>query len=89
MSCKCTSDIFRIAQTFHYPFSPIPMGFVSCDTRDLAGLQNSALDHVGHNVSKKSRVTRKNGPCLQLNTADTKILQKLNTTLTLETMGVH
>ena len=47
MSCKCTSDIFRIAQTFYYPFSSIPMGFVSCDTRDLAGFRDSNSDHEG------------------------------------------
>ena len=47
MSCKCILDVFRIAYTFYYPFSPIPMGFVSCDARDFAGLQDSTLDHEG------------------------------------------
>ena len=27
------THIFRIAWTFYYPFSPIPMGFVPCDAR--------------------------------------------------------
>ena len=55
---------FRIAQT--YPFSPIPMGFVPCDARVLAGLPDSALDLFkrslftitkNNNISDKSRVT--------------------------------
>ena len=31
-------------KTFYYPFSPISMGFVSSDARDLACLQDSTLD---------------------------------------------
>ena len=47
------------------------MGFVSCDAHDFAGLQDSTLDHdKDNNVSEKSRVTRKNGLCSQLNAAD-------------------
>ena len=38
------TDFLRIAQTFYYPFSPIPMGFVPCDARVLAGLPDSTLD---------------------------------------------
>ena len=38
------ADIFRIALTFYYPFSPIPMGFVPCDARVLADLPDSTLD---------------------------------------------
>ena len=44
MSCKCNTDIFRILYTFHYPFSPISMGFAPCDARVLAGLTDSTLD---------------------------------------------
>ena len=70
MSCKCISDIFRIAQTFYYPFSPIPMGFVSCDSPDLAGYRIQRWITKDNNVSQKNRVTRKNGLCSQLNAAD-------------------
>ena len=38
------THFLRIAQTFYYPFSPIPMGFVPCDARVLAGLPDSTLD---------------------------------------------
>ena len=41
---KAYTDIFRIAETFYYPFSLIPMGFVPCDARVLAGLPDSTLD---------------------------------------------
>ena len=73
------TDFLRIAQTFYYPFLPIPMGFVPCDARVLAGLPDSALDLFerslftitkDNNISDKSRVTRKNGLCWQLNTAE-------------------
>ena len=73
------TDFLRIAQTFYYPFSPIPMGFVPCDARVLAGLPDSALDLFkrslfkitkDNNISDKSRVTRKNGLCWQLNAAE-------------------
>ena len=37
-------DIFRIEYTFYYLFSPIPMGFVPCDARVLAGLPDSTFD---------------------------------------------
>ena len=55
------------------------MGFVPCDARVLAGLPDSALDLFerslftitkDNNISDKSRVTRKNGLCWQLNTAE-------------------
>ena len=45
------------------------MGFVSCDARDFAGLQDSTLDN---NVSENSSVTRKNCLCSKLNAADKK-----------------
>ena len=38
------TDIFRIAYTFYYPFASIPLGFVPCDARVLAGLPDSTLD---------------------------------------------
>ena len=67
-------DIFRILS-----FSPIPMGFVPCDARVLAGLPDSTLDLFkrslfmitkDNKISEKSRVTRKNGLCSQLNAAE-------------------
>ena len=54
MSCKCISDIFRIAETFYYPFSPIPVGFVSCDARNFASLRDSTLDLLDYNVPEKT-----------------------------------
>ena len=74
-----STDIFRIALTFYYPFSPIPMGFVPCNARVLAGLPDSTLDLFkrsvftitkDNNISYKSRATRKNGLCSQLNAAE-------------------
>ena len=73
------TDFRRIAQTFYYPFSPLPMGFVPCDARVLAGLPDSALDLFkpslftitrDNNISDRSRVTRKNGLCWPLNAAE-------------------
>ena len=72
------TDIFRIALTFYYPFSPIPIGFVPCDARVLAGLPDSTADSSGglftitkdNNTFDESRVTRRNGPCSQLNAAE-------------------
>ena len=64
---------------YYYPFSPIPMGFVPCDSRVLAGLPDSTLDLFkrslftitkNSNISDKSRATRKNGLCSQLNAAE-------------------
>ena len=55
------------------------MGFVPCDARVLAGLPDSALDVFkrplftitkDNNISDKSRVTRKNGLCWQLDAAE-------------------
>ena len=55
------------------------MGFVPCDARVLAGLPDSALDLFkrslftimkDNNISDKSRATRKNGLCSQLNAAE-------------------
>ena len=54
------------------------MGFVPCDARGLAGLPDSTLDLFkrslftitrDNHVFEKSRVTKKNGLCLQLNAA--------------------
>ena len=56
------------------------MGFVPCDARFFAGLPDSTLDLFNkqsfftitkdNNVCEKSRVTRKNGLCSQLNAAE-------------------
>ena len=47
------TDFLRIAQTFYYPFSPIPMGFVPFDARVLAGLPDSALDLFKRSLALK------------------------------------
>ena len=39
--------LYELQMHVGYPFSPIPVGFVSCDARDFAGLQDSTLDHEG------------------------------------------
>ena len=55
------------------------MGFIPCHARVLAGLPDSALDLFkrslftitkDNNISDKSRATRKNGLCSQLNAAE-------------------
>ena len=56
------------------------MGFIPCDARVLAGLPDSTLDLFtkqslftitkDNNISEKSRVTRKNCLCSQLNAED-------------------
>ena len=64
---------FRIALTFYYPFSPIPMGFVPCDARVLVGLPDLDSGFTitkDNNIFDESRVTRKNGLCSQLNAAE-------------------
>ena len=46
------------------------MGFVSSDFSDLSGYRIQLWITKDNNVSQKSRVTRKNGLCSQLNAAD-------------------
>ena len=51
------TDFLRRAQTFYYPFSPIPMGFVPCDARVLAGLPDSAWTCLSDHSSRSRRTT--------------------------------
>ena len=67
---------FRIAQTFYYPFSPIPMGFVPCDARILAVLPDSTSSR-----SRRTKIFLKKAGSLERTAFVHSSVQRRNKTL--------
>ena len=63
MSCKCISDIFILFHLFLWDSFPAMLAISPVYRIQLWITKDN-------NVSEKSRVTRKNGLCSQLNAAD-------------------
>ena len=70
-----------MAWTFYNPFSSIPLGFVSCDSRVLAGLPDSTLDLYKRSLFTKGNIVSKKAGSLERTAIVHNLMQQRSKTL--------
>ena len=75
------TEFVRMAWTFYNPFSSIPLGFVSCDSRVLTGLPDSTLDLYKRSLFTKGNIVSKKAGSLERTAIVHNLMQQRSKTL--------